>query len=151
MKTTYLNQTKKSVAILLALVLGLTACKKDRSSESNAKEGQSAFIGTWKLTDMMQVNNPDGQPRNGNGLAAMNYTSIQFNSQGRFVGLDAQSGNEVNGNWDANSKQLTLKKTDGEVLSLNIIAAKGNSLTLEENYAATGGKASGVISYVLSK
>lgn len=151
MKTNYLNQTKKSVAIILALALGLAACKKDQSSEPIANENQSAFVGTWKLTDMMQVNNPDGQPRNGDGLAAMNYTSIQLNSQGRFIGVDAQSGNEVNGAWDANSEQLTLKKADGEVFLLNIVAAKDNSLTLAQNYAASAGKASGTISYTLNK
>lgn len=151
MKTNYLNQPKKGVAVLLAVALGLTACKKDQSSLPNAGETQSALAGTWKLSDMMQVNNPDGQPQNSNGLAAINYTSIQLSSQGGFVGIDAPSRNEVTGNWDVDSKLLTLKKANGGVSSLNVVDIKDHSLTLAQYYPATGGKASGTIYYTLNK
>jgi len=148
MKTNYLNQIKKGTIIILTLALGLSACKKDQSSALNEK--QLALAGNWRLNDMMQTNNEDGRPQ-GNDVSSLNYSSIQLGSQGTFTASGAENGKAINGSWTANGEQLSLKKADGESILLNIVSAKGDSLTLAQNYPATANLASGTIYYALNK
>jgi len=120
------NFKKIAVAGLLAASV-TAACKKEPSTNQN-QESLS-----YKVRDMVQVNNEEGKPRPLKTLPQINDEPLALSDQ-------ALSGGQV-----------TFKNTNGPDQLLKVVDNTDGKLTLAQNYPAADGLASGTVYYVLSR
>jgi hypothetical protein len=116
---------KLTIVAIAAAMSFLAACKKDQDRTPPSAD--------YKVTNMTLVNNEDGQPRLFNTLPVLGDQTVTLSNEALSAG------------------HVAVKNAAGENLLLIIVGNKDGELTLEQNYVATGGQASGTINYTLTK
>ncbi|RFS24661.1 hypothetical protein DVR12_05515 [Chitinophaga silvatica] len=124
----------KTLLTLLTVIACLSACKKTDTTVDEIN-------GSWKLNDLMQVNDSQGTPEN-TDLAALNYSTVAFNADGSFI----TSGNSQ-GRWIRQNENIILKLSNGQEVSMKVAEVSKQEMTLEQSYAPSGNKAGGSIYY----
>jgi len=100
----------KLSAVIILLVLGLSACSKDDSSPT---EASSTFVGTWKLSKLSA--SISGAPIEMTPDQAGTQMTIVAKSDNTFsmTTIDAAGTRTNTGTWSTTGSQLSLKYSDG--------------------------------------
>lgn len=101
----------KAMALIILIVLGLSACSKD--DDSNPTENNSSFVGTWKLTKLSAT--IGGAPIEMTPEMAGTQMTIIAKSDNTFsmTTTDGSGTRTSTGTWNTAGNQLSLKFSDG--------------------------------------
>lgn len=132
------------VALLLAMVLVLSACGSDDDSGSSKKSGStgilgsSGIVGTWKLTDVKMKDAPEEELKAAkqmikSGVITMEFTFTsdnKFSAKGYFSG-SSDSGGDVTGTYKYENGKLTVTRdNDGGSSDAIEVKISGNTMEL---------------------